>query len=294
MKALVIGCGSIGRRHISNLLKLGVEVYAYDKDLPLLERTLKEFNIKTSDFRSEHIRMDAWVLAMPPNYHYSFMKECLEHGYHCFVEKPISDKLEGLEKLVDDYEKAKLTLMVGYQLRLNERIRELRDIVKSNEYGKLLSVQANYGYYLPYWHKYEDYHKLYTGHKNEGGGACLDASHEIDYVSWIVGSPVNDLKSMASKISNLDIDVEDTVDIILKFENDIQANIHLDIINKQYTRKCDFIFEDKTLHWEWRDENEYYYEMYKFVECIETGKKPPCDGKSAIETLILCLKILNR
>ena len=307
MRALVVGCGSAGRRHISNLLKLGVEVYAYDRDLPLLERTLKEYNIKTYDFKSRHISLDAFVVCTIPPYHVPFAFESLSHNAHCFIEKPISHNLDRLDELITSYEKAKLTLMVGYQFRFNAGLQEIKRIIETNELGRLLSIRAEYGNHLKNWHKGEDYHKLYTGHKNEGGGIILDSSHELDYCMWLVGVPVVEVKSMIGKVSDLDIDVEDTADILLKFNNNVVANIHLDMVDKEYKRNCTLVFDKGTIYWTpylmvsmsgqehkyMQEIDEYLLEMQAFIDCIRGKSKPAVDGKCAAETLKICLKTLN-
>jgi len=308
MRILVIGTGSIGRRHINNLLKIGAEVFCYDRDMPLLEKTINEYNIKAYDFRSHHLQMDAYVICVPPNYHTPFMFEALDHNAHIFVEKPISNNLDRLDELIKNVKQQKRVLMVGYQLRYNNGLRYIKEIIDSEELGRILTIRAEYGNYLPNWHK-EDYHKLYTGHKNEGGGIILDASHEIDYCNWLVGKPVIEVKSMMAKLSSLDIDVEDTADILLRFDNDSIANIHLDMIDKEYKRKCTIVLEKGTIHWNitsnfpvivngqpkyFEKDDEYVLEMIDFIDRVNGKLIPESDKDLSLETLKICLQALNR
>jgi len=294
MKILVLGCGSIGKRHIANLLDLGVEVYAYDKDLDKLENTLKEFNIRTFDFRSHHIQMDAYVICTPTAYHIPFAFEALDHNAHIFIEKPISHNLQRVEELITKCREMNRVLMIGYQLRFNSALQHAKNIIKYGELGKLLSIRSVYGNYLPNWHPDEDYLKLYTGIEVAGGGIVRDASHEIDYVLWIADSSVTATKSMVSKVSDLEINVEDTADILLKFKNGIQANIHIDMVNRLYTRTCSLVFEKDTWDIELKPNNDdYINEMIHFVDCVKGYTQSIISGEDALKILQICMKVLN-
>lgn len=302
---LVLGCGSIGERHIKNLLSLGQEVYCYDKVLKRMEDMVNKYQISVYDFKSQHLPIDAFIICTPPNYHIPFAKEAIEHNSHIFVEKPMSHTLDGVDEVIESARAKNLVLQVGYQFRFHPGLRLVKELLDEGRIGKLLSIRAEFGQYLPDWHPQEDYRNLYTCYEKQGGGIILDSSHEIDYVRWLANSEVKQVNCFAGKLSNLEVDVEDTAEINLEFENGVIGNIHLDMINRNYTRKCELVGELGTIAWDYRTKivaiypkNEfheagntdpYLEEMKHFLSCIEGKEKPIVDGYTGKRVLEIAL-----
>ena len=46
-------------------------------------------------------------------------------------------------------------------LRYNPVLKEIKSILSKNTIGKLLSIKAESGFYLPFWHPWEDYRDFY-------------------------------------------------------------------------------------------------------------------------------------
>lgn len=91
MRFLVLGCGSIGRRHIGNLLSLGVtEVAAYDIDPERRQEVEARFHITAFPGLEEawSWHPQAVVVATPTSLHLSQAMEAALRGSHLFVEKP--------------------------------------------------------------------------------------------------------------------------------------------------------------------------------------------------------------
>jgi predicted dehydrogenase len=255
MKFLVIGCGSIGRRHMKNLLSLGQEVVATDV-IPENRKAVEDaFKIKTAETLEAGLAMkpDGVLVCTPPSTHLEIAEYALKSGVHVFVEKPVSDSLKGIDKIGKLSEKKGKVVQVGYNLRFAPGLARLKDVLMSGEYGKALSARVIFAQYLPYWRPGTDYHKGYTGKKAHGGGIILEASHELDYICWLMGKPTN-LSCFARKVSNLDVDTEDTAEILIDFEGGGVANIHLDFTRQDYTRGCEIECEKATLIWKlgWR------------------------------------------
>jgi len=322
MKALVIGLGSAGERHVRNLVKLGIEVSVYDTNADIFRPNIGLPDITTQITKFEALnkelginffqpsnyfeKFDMYIICTPPDTHMKYIVEGLQHYVNIFVEKPISDSSAYLDWVGNTVRSNDLVLQVGYQLRYDRGLRMLKDFAKSS---KVYSIEAEFGSYLPNWHPGEDYTKLYAGHKKDGGGIILDASHEIDYVMWLANSEVVEVSSMCSKRSNLDIDVEDTAEINLLFANGIIGHIHVDMTNRIYTRKCKVISEGGTEEWHYpekvvvnynpkgealycpyMEEDLYFLEMQSFIGHIRGKTKSDNDAENAQKVLEVALK----
>jgi len=248
---LVIGCGSIGKRHAENLLGLGQRVLIYDKDADKMAALVKAYpDMMPYDVKSHHIKIDAFIICTPPNLHIPFAFEGLEHDSHLFIEKPLSHNMDRVDELLHKAEEMNRVVQVGYQLRFNKGLKLVKKMISEGKIGKVQTIRAEFGQYLPNWHMDEDYQNLYTAHKDEGGGIILDASHEIDYVCWLINELPRFVVCKADKLSDLNIDCEDTAEIILDFDG-ILASIHVDMIQKDYVRHCRITGTKGWLLWEY-------------------------------------------
>lgn len=313
MKILVIGCGSIGERHIKNLNNLyDSEILICDKDSKRLQLIKEKYNLSTYGNIGEALsqKPDLVLVCTPPNLHIQMAMKAIDHNAHVFIEKPISNTIDGVENLLSMAKKKDLKVFVGYNHRFYEGIRLLKKIFDEGAIGKPLSIKAEFGQYLPDWHPEKDYRKSYTAQNKLGGGIILDASHEIDYVRWILGE-IKEVSCSADKISDLKVDVEDTADISVKFENNVTGEIHMDFIQKGYTRNCKITGEKGTITLDYPkkivelslpEEKKlktypiksevsisYIQEIKHVIECIKTKKEPLINGDSAKRVLEIAL-----
>jgi len=315
MKILVIGAGSIGRRHINNLNTLGYEdIDVFDVNKLNLDLIKKAFNIDKTFDNFKDIKCnnyDTGFILTPPAYHMDYAISLAKAGIDLFIEKPLSHNLKGVNDLIDIFQKNGLVISVGYNLRFHGAINKLRYDILNNKIGKIYHISAWFGQYLPDWRKCIDYSKNYTAIKKLGGGILLDGSHEIDYINWLANSRIKEVKSIFDKKSNLDINVEDCADILLRYENNITANIHIDMIEHGYNRFCEIIGENGNLRWDFpsnmfeyynglTDESEkikyliddtYVDELKHFLKCIEYRTLPLSNLFTAEETLKTVLRI---
>ena len=292
MKLLIVGCGSIGTRHCRNLVTLKQEVFVFDRETDRMQNLIDKYKVTPYDIPSQHIEIDAFVICVPPCWHLAFMKEAIKHNSHIFVEKPISNTLDGLDEIIAQAEEKNLIIQVGYQLGFSTRVRAAKLFLTESRLGKLLSIRAEFGQNLQMWHPKEDYRQSYTASEHLGGGIILEASHEIDYVRRLVDSEVTKVSCFAGKLSNLECEVEDTAEINLWFENGVIGNIHVDMIQREYSRWCKLIGETGNMSFHIRRGNQpYLYEMRSFIDCITTGTKPDVDaqtGKRVLEIALAC------
>jgi predicted dehydrogenase len=287
MHCLIMGCGSIGLRHAKNLYSLGQTIWCYDKDPEKEELLIRSIpDAKVYDFRSKHLHMDAFVLAMPPEYHVPFMNEAIEHTAHMFVEKPLSNSLLNVQETLKLAADRELIVQVGYQLRFLPDLIHIKNDL--HELGRILYVQAEFGQYLPDWHPNEDYRHGYTAYT----GISLDASHEIDYLRFLFGEPYA-IKGTPRRVSDLEITAEDMNDIVMYYPG-FEVHLHLDMVQRGYTRTCKIVGSEQTWTWDYKhplySTDPYLDEMKHFLTCIENGVTLLSDGYDALKTLELALE----
>jgi len=310
MKILVVGCGSIGERHIRNLIDISSHnIIAFDTSKERLDVIKERYNVETFDNteRCFDCSIDAVIVCTPPSSHIQVAEQAIAHGAHVFIEKPISDRLDDLDKLIENAANNKKIILVGYCFRFSEGLKMVKSLIDSGKLGKILSVKAEFGQYLPDWRPWQNYKQSYTAKKELGGGIILDGSHEIDYLYWLVGD-VREVFCFADKISDLEVETEDTAEILLRFSNGAIGEIHLDFTQRAYSRNCKIIGEKGTLTWdfgqqkirfysvdskEWKtydvdsDTNLMYIEEMKhFLHCVDVLSIPLIDaiqGKRVLE-----------
>lgn len=318
MKILVIGAGSIGRRHINNLNNLGYEdMDVVDISDANLNYAKKNFKIKKTfnsfkDALSSKSYDVAFILT-PPVYHISMALELAREGIDLFIEKPVSHNFENIKELIKIKESNSIVIMVGYNLRFDFGLGKLKTYIEKGMLGKIYYIRAEVGQYLPDWRPLQDYRKNYTAIKELGGGIILDGSHEIDYVMLLANSKVKETKSISGKISNLEINVEDIAEAILRFENGIIGSIHLNMIERGYNRYCKVVGDKGSIKWIFKDNalefydgiskklimekydfdsnDSYLEELKHFFNCVENRSEPLSNVYTAKEALNTALKI---
>ena len=266
MKILFIGLGSIGQRHLRNLISLNlknIKIYAYRK----INKKIIISRDLNSSFRGDivknnkieqiytkrdivNLRPNLTFICNPSSKHIEFAIMVAKLNSDIFIEKPLSNNLKNINILNNLIKKNKLICTVGYQLRFHPLIEYLKKNIEEKKFGKLLSIKSNFGSYLPHWHKYEDYKKVIYGKKKLGGGIILEMSHELDYLSWIINGRIIKNKSFFSKISNLQINVEDIFHSLIIFKKrnyKILVNLTLDFIQQKPERNSTFIFENNII-----------------------------------------------
>lgn len=237
---LFVGCGSIGRRHIKNLKSLcECNISAYRVRNESLGEFEKEYNIKTFYNYDEALEqnLDAVFITNPTSMHLSKARQAAEKGIAMFIEKPLSHNLEGVDDFIELCERNKIPVMMGYKMRFHPAIVKIKEICESGQIGSILRAQSYYGGYLPGWHPWEDYRRMYSARKDLGGGVVLDAIHEIDYLYWLFGD-VSEVKSLCGNISELEIETEDSAEIIMKFKKGFYGNVHLNYAQHPDFRTC--------------------------------------------------------
>lgn len=247
MRVAVLGQGSIGRRHAGNLLELGHEVIAWDPVAGTLDGTLP-----ASSPDAALADADAAIIASPSSEHAAQTRLALEHGCHTLVEKPLALTAAEAEPLAALADERGLVLGVAMNLRFHPAVIAVREAVLSGAVGTPLVVRAWFGSWLPGSRPGTDYRTSYSARRELGGGVLLDAIHEIDYLTWILG-PVASVSATIATVSDLEIDVEDVAQLQLGFASGTQGILSLDYLDRSYDRGCRIVGSEGTVAWSWPD-----------------------------------------
>ncbi len=234
-KILVVGYGSIGKRHIKNLLNFSnISIIVYTKQKIKSQKRIKFFSTIDECLKE---KPKIGFIANESSLHVKTAIKLAKSNMHLFIEKPLSNSLLGINELEKIVKNKKLITMIGCNFRFFPPILKIKKLIEQNKIGKIISIQIENGSYLPDWHPYEDYRNSYAAKKILGGGVTLTQIHEIDYLKWFFGNPLK-VCSLSGKFSNLDLDVDDYCASILKFENNIICEIHLDFFQRPQYKRC--------------------------------------------------------
>lgn len=245
-KVLLIGYGSIGKRHARNLTELGIRPHIlteYPDNLNAI--FLRDVN----EMKNE--KFDYCIIASPTARHLDDLKKCLalpNKPKNILIEKPPESlHLKG-KKIKNIAEEYNLNVFIAYNLRFLDVFGIINKFVKEQK-KNIRIVEVVAGQDLKEWRPFKDYAQSYSAHRDQGGGVDLDLSHEIDYTLWLFGNDFRDKVMYRNKISDLEIDSPDVFKLILEYRRFI-VDITLDYIRNPKDRYMKIICEN--------EENLYY------------------------------------
>lgn len=229
---LIVGLGSIGRRHLGNLRTLGYPdvVLCRTGKGPAGAAPIEGYRSEPSLVAALSHRPIATIVSNPTALHVETAILAAEAGSHLLIEKPISHSEEGLDRLAAAVEARALKVLVGFQFRFHPGLRAVKRLIEEGRIGPIRSFHAHWGEYLPDWHPGEDYREGYSARADLGGGVLLTLCHPFDYLRWLLG----EVRTVAASTSHaaLGLDVEDTADVILGFESGVTGTVHVDYVQR--------------------------------------------------------------
>ena len=252
MKILIAGLGSIGRRHFRNLVALGETnlVLLRTRKSTLPDDELAGYPVETdlAEALKRH-QPEAVVVANPTSMHLEVAIPAAEAGCHILLEKPVSHSLEGLDLLQQAAAKSGSRILVGFQFRYHPTLNKARELIQAGTIGRVLTVHAHWGEYLPNWHPWEDYRQSYAARAELGGGVIVTLTHPLDYLRYLLGD-VASLWSFNGHISPLEVNVEDAAEIGLRFANGAVGGVHVNYFQRPPIHKLEIVGTQGTLRWD--------------------------------------------
>ena len=317
MKFLICGVGSIGERHIRNLISLGFDdIILFRKRNNALRTISNTFPTYSSLKECLDKKPDIAIICNPTHLHIETAIQCAKANCHIFIEKPISHNLEECDELILTLKQKNKIAMVGYMMRYHPCILKMKKCIERGDIGKIISLRSLWGEYLPDWHPWEDYRKTYAAVRNMGGGPALTLSHELDLAIWLFGK-VNKVLGMTNYNSNLEIDTEHAIDILISFESGVTGNIHLDYFQKPPKRSIEIVGSKGRIEFDYylnrvilythddidgevfsvdkqfENNDMFVSEIKDFIDAIKNGKLSPISIKDSLMSVDIALKALR-
>ena len=314
---LILGTGSVGRRHARNFQALGCLVSCMDPRHDRLEEAGQDLSLKHQFPTLEAALAQAKefsgvVICSPPKFHVEQSRAALDLGLPVLMEKPVSLDAGSCQSLYQDM-RARERILLGYTYRWWPPIRKLKALIDSATVGSLRHARFVMSAHLADWHPWERYQDFFMASQELGGGALLDESHFIDLMLWFFGRPER-IFAKIDKLSSLEIDTDDVVDIVATYPNQLRVTIHLDLFGRPHEKQIVVAGEEGTVqclfspdivrvgrnpHQEWETEtfvierNEMFLGVAReFLEMLN-GRRTShtctlADGVTVLEVLDAC------
>jgi predicted dehydrogenase len=311
VRILIAGLGAIGQRHARNLRALlgpDLELLAYRRRrLPhVITESLQRDDTRNVEAalglrsfddldRALAERPDAVFVCTPSSHHLEVAQRAADAGCHLFIEKPVSHTLDGLPGLAATVRERRLVALVGCQWRFHPLVRRLREEVVGGLLGPVVNATIDYAEYLPDWHPYEDYRTSYAARAELGGGVVLTQIHDYDLAWWIFGAPSRVIAS-GGHSSDLEIDVEDTVDAWLQCSR-ADVRVRQTFASRDRRRTISIVTADQTVELDllnvpgYERNQMFLDEVRHFVACVRGDEQPAVPLSEGIDVLRLALAV---
>ncbi|MCB2211505.1 Gfo/Idh/MocA family oxidoreductase [bacterium] len=250
-RALVVGFGSIGRRHFRHFRNLGcspMDVFRTGKATMPDDEELQPDNIYYDFDEALAQKPDVVVVANPTSLHVDAALKAVRAGCHVLVEKPISHNLDGCLDLAAEAVRHQCIVGIAHNQRYHPLIRRLKQMIETGDpLGTPLMAHAHMGGYLPDWHPWEDYKQGYAARQDLGGGSSLTNIHELDFILWLLG----DAKVHAGVelgMHPLETDVDEASAFVLRHESGVISALTFSLAHKPQRRTTDISFTGGNAH----------------------------------------------
>ena len=332
---LFVGLGGIGQRHLRNLRELvGYEprVLAFrvrgeravlDDQLQIIpgENLERRYRVEVFSDLEQALEQQPGIVFItnPSSRHMEVAEKAVARGCHLFIEKPLSHNLEGVEKLAEEIARRRLVTLVAYQMRFHPGFLRIQKLLKKNALGRVFFAQLHVGEYLPNFHRYEDYRRMYAARSELGGGVVLSQIHELDCTCAWFGLPQR-VFSLGGQLSSLEIDVDDIASSLLEYRHDdgrvLPVQVHQDFVQRPTKRASVIVGEQGKVEWSLSERRlvlfgadgvtleehsyaelprnaPYRAELEHFLECVASGHQTAVPFEAGAASLKLAVRLLE-
>jgi predicted dehydrogenase len=251
MKAAIVGYGSVGRRHLKNLLALGLEnIVIVSKHISEGDLNLDGYLIPVVNDISKVIdSIDIMIISNATNLHLQYLKIAIKNSIHTYVEKPIACNMDQLNDMSKKAAEKKLIIAVGTQFRFNEMLVKLKKLLDDNYFGRIISVMSSHGEHIADYHPGEDYKSSYSANKKKCGGVILTQIHHIDYLEWLFG-PFTHVYANEMFAPSLKIDVDAIINYsLVSTDTRLQVHGHMNYFQRPKSTTLSIIGESGSAFW---------------------------------------------
>lgn len=243
MKALIIGLGSIAKKHIHACEQLNLDI-KWDA-LRHLKNSENITNVRNINFLNEKEKYDFVMITNPTSLHYKILKKSLKYKCPVFIEKPISNSIKDSNIISENIKKNNIKTYVACNLRFHPVIEWFRNKIEdASEFSKIEEINVYCGSYLPNWRQNRNFKETYSAIEQLGGGVHLDLIHELDFIYWIFGQPQKYVFAGRNS-SHLNIEVYDQAQYWLYYD-EFSVNISLNYFRRDTKRTIEILTETDT------------------------------------------------
>lgn len=312
-RVLVVGGGSAGKRHLANVLGLGITDVAVveprtDTRVEIQERY---GDIQTYENEQEAYRTNIYnvvIIASPPIFHLENAVRAIRAGAHVLIEKNISHQVAGVAEFLMEADTVKKVVAVCCIYRFFDTLQHIKNLLKKNVLGKVYSAQITFSETMLDWHPWETPKDFYSSQRSLGGSELYGENHTVDFARWFFGEIV-DVSGHVGRLSDVTVNADDFAELICTHKSGVISQIHLDAIGRKHRKDMWITGEKGTIFWdsymggnrvEWYQADTCKTEIYHakktrndafadllidFLECIRLDKQPIVNGWDALQTL---------
>lgn len=254
MRILIVGSGSIGRRHIRNLQKLvGRPEFILLRDAARKDEFSRELGATVVGSFADAIALSPAfaVIATPSVLHFEALQALLPAQVPCYVEKPVvttEAQVRKLELLLASATRVPTT-MAGCNLRFLPSLKTARQLIRDGVLGRPVRASLQVGQWLPDWRPAQDYRQSYSASRESGGGVVLDLIHELDAARFLFGE-FEQILAFGGQYSRLEIESEDSAAIILGRPHGPVVSLGLDYVSHTAVRRYEIVGDEGSLVWD--------------------------------------------
>jgi len=301
MNILIIGLGSVARKHIHAIQSLGIRASFFA--LRSSPDAAKEENIQNIySLNDLTVKPDFVIISNPTSLHAASIEQAAALGAPLFIEKPALSSTEHANKLLTILDEKNIRSYVACNLRFLPVIEFVKKHIAESR-QKINEVNIYCGSYLPDWRPGQDFRKVYSSDEQSGGGVHLDLIHELDYLYWIFGQPQQTHRLTRSR-STLGISAADYANYSVIYDN-FAAGVILNYYRRDPKRSLEIVFEDET--WtvdllkntisagnkliyesDIKIADTYIRQMEYFTRCLASGEENMNSLSEALAVLKIC------
>ena len=310
-----IGCGYWGPNLIRNFVENpGASVIAVSdlqvEPMNRMRQRFPEIEYAVRDYREMFdMNLDAVVIATPPATHHAIARDCLEHGLHVLVEKPIILNSEDAIDLIHVAEANDRILMVGHTFEYNPAVRALKQMIRNGELGDIYYIDAI---------------RASLGLFQTKANVVWDlAPHDISILRYLLGADPISVSTHGS--SCVQEGIEDVAYTTLAFPNNVLAHIRSSWLDPSKQRRITVVGSKKMVIYDDVEPLEkvkiydkgvkairhtdtfgefsfaYHYgdvvipyirfeeplrvQCQHFIDCVREGKQPRTDGYNGLRVV---------
>ncbi len=237
-RIVIIGAGSIGCRHLRNVSMVWptCQVSVVSASGRMLSTEELQGQQQMSLAEALALQPDFAIVASPAPWHLEHARQCLQAQVPVLIEKPLSHSYSEASRFLAEMGSTELCSL-AYCLRYLPSAQVVKQCLKEQRLGRLYSVQSIVGQQLSQWRPAKDYRSSVSASAELGGGVLLELSHEFDYLLWLFG-PLSTRYCHVSVQGELQLDVEESADLVLSADGTLMCTLHLDFLQQVAQRRC--------------------------------------------------------